>query len=424
MDIEKAWLSGFFKLDNADRRRALLESRPEYFQQYEREYMYLSDSLKNLGVVVTERTFSERFPDFTLEPHEEALSLFTKELENRRLYELSQNGIGAVIKALENGGTGHDVRREILKLSERLKTATMCESSDWLDDTEREEDYKRRRQMQSKIAKGERVGAYDPVLPTLRRSYFAHFPGKVITLIASPGVGKTWYSCYEGVQGIMQYIPTLLVSSEEDEKDLRDRCDALFLTSIGYGYSWDRFFRGSLTFKEVRTYAAGIEKLKKMAGSGMAKLSFYGIKENKFDVDAIGVFSDDVGADKVIIDGAHLLDAQGNTEVERSYVRSRAVKRMAVTHKKIVTQTLHMGEEAKKKGTALSKPLWCRGYQQDSDIMITLVGDRTIPTRTMTVEKARVGTYQSFNITFSMDPVELKERFSTSRFIDVDEMNG
>ena len=154
MDIEKAWLSGFFKLDNADRRRALLESRPEYFQQYEREYMYLSDSLKNLGVVVTERTFSERFPDFTLEPHEEALSLFTKELENRRLYELSQNGIGAVIKALENGGTGHDVRCEILKLSERLKTATMCESSDWLDDTEREEDYKRRRQMQSKSERG------------------------------------------------------------------------------------------------------------------------------------------------------------------------------------------------------------------------------------------------------------------------------
>ena len=390
-----------------------------------RIYKFCCSFYESHGKMPSERILTRHFGDYEFEKvvdeelddyvigTEEPLTYWCDELRNK----VKHNKLGDMAESIIDKLNDKDLEGALSELKKTMVTIEGdVEETSAIDTTQTGEDriarYTKRRDCQGLIGIPTGIKGLDFMLKGLQGK-------QLITLIASTGIGKTWFECIIGAYMQRNHYKVLHFTTEMSEEQIIDRYDALQVGFYYGGFNYTRFTDGKLTPEEEKNYFDYLQ-------NKSPKLEPL-IVDTAEGVSGVSAKIDLYEPDIVLIDGAYLMidDMGAKDDWLRVTNIWRGLKRIAKNKDiPIFVNTQTDSTTSKKTGAGLENIGFSKAIGHDSDIVLTLFRDeQMVEDREAKVKllKHREGSLGSLMMSWDFKEMNFQEIYSEYDKSDVEE---
>lgn len=341
-----------------------------------RVYKFINEEFNKSGEVPTERVVLHYFPNFALEKHEvdskevvgtdESLLYWCNQLRQKTMHNRMADSIENVAKLLDEGST-----EEAFKLLKKgiydVQTETVITSS--VDITknadDRKKDYLERKKNEGMMGIPTGINHLDYILKGL-------IPETLTTVIATPGIGKTWLSVLISSYVMVHGYKVCFFVTEMSTKIMEDRFDAMLFSMMYGDFNYGLFRSGKLSKKTEEEYFNFLEDKERLEPL---------IIDTATDVSSVIAVIEKEKPDLVCIDGAYLMEDEQNADSDWLRVThiTRSLKKVAKErHLPILINSQADKSTSKKTGPELDSISFSQSVGQDSDNVLAMFRDEVM----------------------------------------------
>lgn len=325
----------------------------EFMLQHYREFK------KAPELAVINRKFPDWKPSSTAEP----VDYFITELQARQRYNLILKGMKEISSGL-NAKNSDQAFKDLAKLVSKINTEVQIHK----DVLWNEEIDERIARMENKM-KHMGVDGISYGVEAMDNSTGGMHPAELITIVAKPGTGKTYFElALVARPAMLDGHDVLFISREMEEWQISQRMDALM-----FEIPSDKIRRGLFTTDEFEHYK---ECLRKIKDKEWGRLIVSADDEKGFGLTAVQAKIDEhlPNGGVVIIDGSYLLDddesSRNASQWEKISNISRGLKRLGRRNQVTIVQSSQLGRGQKRgKSIDLDNVSFTSAYEQDSDVV-------------------------------------------------------
>ena len=381
-----------------------------------RVYQYIHECYKETGDVPTPRVIQQKFPNYELELHsiggesvvgtDETLLHWCKELrlkaKHNRMADITEN----VAEKLDNGETEEAyalMKQGVWKIEEDIVESTSVDITKNTDD--RKQAYLERKKSKGMVGIPTGIPHLDYILKGLNNE-------TLTTLIATTGVGKTWFLVLLGAYAQLNGYKVCVFITEMSTDIMQDRFEAMLFGMMYGGFNYNNFKSGNLDTETENLYFEFLEE-------DLPKLEPL-IIETATGVSSVVAVIEREKPDLVLVDGAYLMEDEQGAKDDWLRVThiTRDLKKVAKQwHKPIVINTQADQNTSKKTGPGLGDIKYSQAIGQDSDNILALFRDEImINDREMGVKvlKQREGVLGKVIINWDFNKMNFKSIYAES----------
>ena len=292
-----------------------------YFSDYEREFNFIKNHLNEYSTVPDKETFITKFPDFDIiEVHESSKYLIDELYKDKNHRFLADTFMK--MRDLLNAGKIDEAMDLSIKSSEIAVQAKHLEAVNIVEDLSRYDAYVDRRNDYSKFYIKTGFKELDTLIGGWDRQE------ELATIVARPGVGKSFVALKCAVAALEQGLRVGLYSGEMSEQKVGYRFDSIVSHISNYSIS-----KGKEDVQhEYRRY---IESLKGKYKDGFLKVLTPAMINGPAGVTALRAFIEKENLDILFVDQHSLLedDRRARNPVERASNISKDLKNLQVLKK-------------------------------------------------------------------------------------------
>lgn len=339
-----------------------------------RVFQYIHECYKETGEVPTPRVIKQKFPSYELELHsidgesvvgtDETLLYWCKELrlkaKHNRMADITEN----VAEKLDNGETEEAyslMKQGVWKIEEDIVESSSVDITKNTDD--RKQAYLERKKNKGMLGIPTGIPHLDYILKGLVNE-------TLTTLIATTGVGKTWFLVLLGAYAQLNGYKVCVFITEMSTDIMQDRFEAMLFGMMYGGFNYNNFKSGNLDTETENLYFEFLE-------DDLPKLEPL-IIETATGVSSVVSVIEREKPDLVLVDGAYLMEDEQGAKDDWLRVThiTRDLKKVAKQwHKPIVINTQADQNTSKKTGPGLGDIKYSQAIGQDSDNILALFRD-------------------------------------------------
>lgn len=379
------------------------------FQQHAQEAAWAWAHMEKHGKFPDAVTLNRRFSDLVVKRTPEPLQHYVDALGERHLGNVLSRLTQQAARKLQSGVSAYDVLEFYRSgLDSVGDDRTLTQDVSW---TTSGKDRLRAYSNRKKVIATE----YIPTpWPSLNRLILGFRRSQLITLAARYAVGKTFLAVCIALHAAMQKKKVLIFSLEMTREEMTDRMDAL-----GAKVDWEKYLAGNLDPAQRADLEKFVLSLEKTGGEVIITedITLRGLTP-EFAASKIQKYDPDL----VIVDGAYLMAQNDENLVQGMVKLSRTMKRLAKSRKLPVIQVHQIGRkgEGKQQGGGHGSIAWSDAVEQDSDLLLELVGDRSQNCRLIRVLKGRQHPMGDVWINFKFSPrIDMSEIAAMNQPISV-----
>lgn len=339
----------------------------DFFCDYTEEYRYIKDHIDKYGQVCDKETFAASFPDFDFFRVQETPNYLIDALYKDR----NKRKLASVFNKVRECINSDQVDKALstyLEATEELSQARHLQSVDILADTSRYQAYVDRSQDYRKFFIQTGLPELDAVLGGWDRQE------ELATIVARPGVGKTWMLLYFAAQAARQGLTVGFYSGEMSETKVGYRVDTLLSHISNTG-----LMRGSEALQTK--YKHYLEQLKSNVPG-----KFFVLTPNMVDgpagVTALRAFVERYRIDILFIDQHSLLedDRKARSPVEKAANISRDLKNLQVLKRIPIIAASQQNRNSAEEGVSTAHIAQSDRIAQDSTVVLFLEQENDVLT--------------------------------------------
>lgn len=374
-DIEKGFISKLLETEDISTIKDCQINKKFLTGENKVAFQFIQDTYLTTGAVPTVRAFEKRFPNYKLETYtpdsssypivgtKENLKYWCNELRVKLKHNTIADGVDEAVSKLQDFNT--DEAYKIIKSTISYVESEVVESTavDITKNTaERKEAYLKRKENKGMIGIPFGIKHLDYLTKGMIKD-------TVTTVVAKPGVGKTWFEVLVGAYCQLNNYRVLQLVTEMSDDIMRDRYEAMLFGMCYGNFSYSQFKSGRLSLETEKKYFEFLDN----------ELPNFEplIVEHVDGVMSAAALVDKHNPDIVLIDGIYLMsDDQGaRDDWARLTHISRDLKILAKRiHKPFLVNT-QLDQKAKGKNTSLGDIKYAQAVGQDSDTVIELYRD-------------------------------------------------
>ena len=381
-----------------------------------RVYQYISEVFKETGEVPTYRVIKQKFPNYELETHivdsqevvgtEETLLYWCSELRTKAKHNRMADIVENVAEKLDNGESEEAyalLKKGVWKIEDEIV------ESDSVDITKDTEDRKLA-YLERKKNKG--MMGIPTGIPHLDFMLKGIIKETLTTLIATTGVGKTWFLILVGAYAQLNGYKVVCFITEMSADLMRDRFEAMLFGMMYGDFNYSRFKSGDLNTDQEAMYFEFLE-------DDLPRLEPL-VLETATGVSSVVSVVEQEKPDLVLVDGAYLMEDEQGAKDDWLRVThiTRDLKKIAKNwHIPILINTQADQNTSKKSGPGLGDIKYSQAIGQDSDNILALFRDEVmINDKEMGVKvlKQREGVLGKVIINWNFDKMNFKSIYSES----------
>lgn len=331
----------------------------EYFSDYPNEFYFIKKHIDEYGKVPDKVTFLNKFPDFDILEVNESPTYLINELYsdyNTRFLAKTFNKI----KDLLISGKTDEALAVYSQSSDEMIHSTHLETVDILTDTSRYDDYIDRTQDFAKYYVKTGFKELDELIGGWDKSE------ELATIVARPGVGKSWILLKVAVAALEQGLRVGIYSGEMSSRKVGYRLDT-WLSHI----SNSALLRGNVEVQNE--YKKYIDSLKDKY-TGCIKVLTPSMINGPAGVTALRAFIEKEKLDILCIDQHSLLedDRKARNPVEKASNISKDLKNLQVLKQIPIIAVSQQNRSSTENGTSTSNVAQSDRIAQDSTILLFL----------------------------------------------------
>ena len=304
-----------------------------------------------------------KFPDWNPTQTTEPVDYFITELQARQKYNMILKGMKEISSWLSEKNPD-EAYKELAKLVSKVNTEVRIHK-DVLWNEEVEDRINRMKHKMHHLG----VDGISYGVEAMDKATGGMHEGELITIVAKPGTGKTYFElALVARPAMLDGNDVLFISREMEEWSISDRMDALM-----FEIPSDKVRQGLFSHAEFEDYAETLHGIK---DKPWGRFIVSADDEKGFGLTAIQAKIDEhlPNGGIVIIDGSYLLDDdEGNPKAsswEKISNISRGLKRLARRNKITIVQSSQLGRGQKRgKSIDLDNVSFTSAYEQDSDVV-------------------------------------------------------
>lgn len=338
-----------------------------------RIYLYIQKVYQESSEVPTPRALLQKFPSYELELHtvegkefigtDESLTYWCTQIREKALHNRLVDSTEEIAEMLDNG--------ESQKAFSKMKSAvwsietevSVTTSMDITKTDDRKQAYLERKKNKGMMG----IASGIPLLDYLLKGFIKE---TLTTLIAVPGIGKTWLLIRFAAYAQLNGYKVCFFITEMSNDIMRDRFEAMLFGMMNGDFSYSQFKAGALPKNVENDYFEFLEE-------ELPQLEPL-IVESATGVSSVVSVIERENPDIVFIDGAYLMeDDQGAKD---DWLRitniSRDLKKTAKSrHLPIIINTQADKNTSKRTGPELGSIMYSQSVGQDSDNVLALFRD-------------------------------------------------
>lgn len=346
----------------------------EFFSDYKNEFNFIKEHLDNYGCIPDKTTFLDKFPDFDLvEIHESSDYLIDALFEDKDKRFLASTF--NKIRNLLNEGKTEDAMLLYSTASEEAVKARHLDSVDIIQDTSRYDDYLDRVSNYNKYYVKTGFKELDELIGGWERNE------ELATIVARPGVGKSWVLLKCAVAALEQGLRVGIYSGEMSEKKVGYRFD----TIVGHISNYAITKGNDSVQVDYQRYIEGLKDRFK----GCLKVLTPSMINGPAGVTALRAFIEKEKLDVLCVDQHSLLedDRKARTPVEKASNISKDLKNLQVMKHIPIIAVSQQNRESTETGLDVSLVAQSDRIGQDSTVVIFITQNDGI--MTLTLAKSR-----------------------------------
>lgn len=331
----------------------------EYFSDYTEEFLYIKNHIDEYGNVPDKESFLSKFPDFDIVTVNESDSFLIDELYQDRNKRFLANTFNKV-RRLINEGKIEDAMSAYTNASADMAKAVHLESVDILNNVSRYDDYVDKCNDFNKFYLKTGFKELDELIGGWDRKE------ELATIVARPGVGKSWIALKCATAALEQGLRVGLYSGEMSENKVGYRFDTL----VSHLSNSCIMHGNSAIQNEYRDYIENLPKKYK----GCLKVLTPAMINGPAGVTALRAFVEKENLDLLVIDQHSLLedDRKARNPVERASNISRDLKNLQVLKKIPIIAVSQQNRNSTDEGASTSHVAQSDRISQDSTVIIFL----------------------------------------------------
>lgn len=339
-----------------------------------RVFQYIQEQFKTTGEVPTPRVIKQKFPSYELEFHkvegesivgtDETLIYWCKELRTKAKHNRMADITEAVAEKLDNGDTEEAyalMKQGVWKIEDEIVESS---SVDITKDTEdRKQVYLERKKNKGMMGIPTGISHLDYMIKGLIKE-------TLTTLIATTGVGKTWFLVLVGSYAMLNGYKVVCFITEMSADLMRDRFEAMLFGMMYGDFNYNNFKSGNLNKEQEDLYFEFLE-------DDLPKLEPL-VLETATGVSSVVAVIEQEKPDLVLVDGAYLMEDEQGAKDDWLRVThiTRDLKKIAKNwHVPILINTQADQNTSKKTGPGLGDIKYSQAIGQDSDNILALFRD-------------------------------------------------
>ena len=342
-----------------------------------RVFQYISDIFKETGEVPTPRVIGQKFPNYELETHnvdneevvgtDETLAYWCKELRTKAKHNRMADIIEAVAEKLDDGASEEAyamLKQGVWKIEDEIVESDSVDITKNTDD--RKQAYLERKENRGMMGIPTGITHLDYMLKGLIKE-------TLTTLIATTGVGKTWFLILVGAYAQLNGYKVVCFITEMSADIMRDRFEAMLFGMMYGDFNYNNFKSGMLSKEQEDMYFEFLE-------DDLPKLEPL-VLETATGVSSIVSVIEQEKPDLVLVDGAYLMEDEQGAKDDWLRVThiTRDLKKIAKNwHIPILINTQADQNTSKKTGPGLSDIKYSQAIGQDSDNILALFRDEVM----------------------------------------------
>ena len=339
-----------------------------------RVFQYIQDCFKTTGEVPTPRVIKQKFPSYELEFHsvegesvvgtDETLMYWCKELRTKAKHNRMADITEAVAEKLDNGDTEEAyslMKQGVWKIEDEIVESSSVDITKNTDD--RKEAYLERKKNKGMMGIPTGITHLDYMIKGLIKE-------TLTTLIATTGVGKTWFLILVGAYAMLNGYKVVCFITEMSADTMRDRFEAMLFGMMYGEFNYNNFKSGNLSKEQEDLYFEFLEE-------DLPRLEPL-VLETATGVSSVVAVIEQEKPDLVLVDGAYLMEDEQGAKDDWLRVThiTRDLKKIAKNwHIPIVINTQADQNTSKKTGPALGDIKYSQAIGQDSDNILALFRD-------------------------------------------------
>ncbi len=364
-------------LDSRDPSLILVNNLDEsFFSDYKEEYKYIKEHLDKYNNIPDKATFINQFPDFDIIQVNESTNYLVDELFLDKQKRFLANTFNKVRELLTNDKTEEAINLYTSAANVAIKAKHM-QCTDLIKDTSRYDAYVERCNDFSKYYVKTGFKELDDVIGGWDREE------ELATLVARPGVGKTWCLLRSALASLEQGLNVGIYSGEMSARKVGYRFDTLASHISNYGIT-----KGVDGLQNV--YKTYIDNL-----SSKYKGSFKVLTPQDIDgpagVTALRAFIEKENLDILFIDQHSLLedDRKGKSPVEKASNISKDLKNLQVLKHIPIIAVSQQNRNVSEEGSVLDVSKIAQADRIGQDSTVVLFFEQKDNVLTMHIAKSR-----------------------------------
>lgn len=377
-------------------------------------FLFIQKNYKENGEVPTARAVNRKFPNYEFETYnnngtdtvgtEETLMYWCSELRTKSLHNNLAESVETIAEKLEENEAEEAyaiMKKSVWTIEEEVVLSTS------VDITQNTEDritaYKERKKHKGMMGIPTGIPLLDYVLKGL-------INGTLTTIIATSGVGKTWFlillACYAQINN---YKVCFFITEMSTEL-MQDRFDAMLFGMLHGDFNYEQFKAGALPIAVEKEYYEFLEET-------LPNLEPL-ILENATGISSVVSVMERENPDIVFIDGAYLMeDEQGAKDdwLRVTHITRDLKKTAKNRNKPIVINTQADKNTSKRTGPELESIMYSQAIGQDSDVILSLYRDELMKNDEemgIKVLKQREGVLATIIISWCFKKMKFKSIYS------------
>lgn len=381
-----------------------------------RVFQYIQECFKTTGEVPTPRVIQQKFPSYELEYHnsegvesvgtDETLAYWCKELRTKAKHNRMADITEAVAEKLDNGETEEAyalMKKGVWKIEDEIVESSSIDITKDTDD--RKQAYLERKKNKGMMGIPTGITHLDYMIKGLIKE-------TLTTLIATTGVGKTWFLILVGAYAQLNGYKVVCFITEMSADLMRDRFEAMLFGMMYGNFNYSKFKSGSLDPETESMYFEFLEE-------DLPRLEPL-VLETATGVSSVVSVIEQEKPDLVLVDGAYLMEDEQGAKDDWLRVThiTRDLKRIAKNwHIPILINTQADQNTSKKTGPSLGDIKYSQAIGQDSDNILALFRDEVMINDNemgVRVLKQREGVLGKAIINWDFDTMNFKSIYSES----------
>lgn len=342
-----------------------------------RVFQYIQDCFKTTGEVPTPRVIQQKFPSYELEFHnvdgvdsvgtDETLLYWCKELRTKAKHNRMADITEAVAEKLDNGETEEAyslMKQGVWKIEDEIVESSSIDITKDTDD--RIQAYLERKKNKGMMGIPTGITHLDYMIKGLVKE-------TLTTLIATTGVGKTWFLILVGAYAQLSGYKVVCFITEMSADIMRDRFEAILFGMMYGNFNYPKFKSGNLDPETEKQYFEFLEE-------DLPRLEPL-VLETATGVSSVVSVIEQEKPDLVLVDGAYLMEDEQGAKDDWLRVThiTRDLKRIAKNwHIPILINTQADQNTSKKTGPGLGDIKYSQAIGQDSDNILALFRDEVM----------------------------------------------